>query len=70
MLSDALKYARIGQGQRSIGACELAHAPQPRQGLVGVNERHAERVGDVLLGEREVECLILDKAQCLGTLVQ
>jgi hypothetical protein len=35
-----------------------------------VNERHAERVGDVLLGEREVECLILDKAQRLGTLVQ
>jgi hypothetical protein len=34
MLGDALKYARIGQGQRSIGACELAHAPQPRKVLL------------------------------------
>jgi hypothetical protein len=39
---------------------------QPAQGLVGMDERHAERVGEMLLGEREWHLVLGGQPQLLG----
>ena len=41
---------------------------KPPQGLVGVNQRHAEGVGDVLLGERKLERIALGQPDLLRAL--
>ena len=70
ILRQALDDAWIGKCHRTIGLREHAHAAKPRQGLVGVDERQTERVGNVLLGERKSKSLVSDQAQRLDALVE
>ena len=70
ILRQALEDTWIGERHRAVALRDHPHAAKPRQGLVGMNERQPERVGDVLLCQRKSKSFVRDKSQRLNALVE
>src|SRR5580698_3057617 len=70
ILANARQRAGIDHGQLAAGELEHVHTAEFRQRLVGMDQRQSESVGDVLLGERKVECVVGDEPEQFRALVE
>jgi hypothetical protein len=63
---DVRERGTIGYFKQTVFPANGLGDKQPPERLVGMNQRHAKRIGKVLLGEWKLDASVLDQSGFLG----
>src|SRR5581483_7634615 len=63
-LRQALQFLRVEEHHRAICPCDELTPSELLQGPIGMNNRNAAGVREILLGERKMEAVVCNQADC------